>query len=99
MSGFTDKFIQDFIVDQRWKFIVKGLGVTLEVTLLALVFGVIIGLVVGIIRCAHDQQSAKERRGVRGAILNALNLICKVYVTVIRGTPVLVQLLIMYFII
>ncbi len=99
MSVFIDKFTQDFITDERWRFITKGLGVTLEVTLLALVFGTIIGLIVGIIRCAHDQQNANERRGVKGIILNALNLICKLYVTVIRGTPVLVQLLIMYFII
>ncbi len=99
MSSFIDRFTLDFITDDRWKFITKGLGVTLEVTALALVFGVIIGLVVGIIRCAHDQQSVNERRGVRGAVLNFLNLICRLYVTVIRGTPVLVQLLIMYFII
>lgn len=99
MNGFIDKFVQDFIVDERWKFIAKGLGVTLEVTALALIFGVIIGLVIGIIRCAHDQQSANERHGVKGTILNFLNLVCHVYVTVIRGTPALVQLLIMYFII
>ena len=99
MNGFTDKFVQDFIVDDRWKFIAKGLGVTFEVTALALIFGTIIGLIVGIIRCAHDQQSSNERRGVKGVLLNFLNLICQVYVTVIRGTPVLVQLLIMYFII
>ncbi len=99
MNSFIDKFTLDFITDDRWKFITKGLGVTLEVTALALIFGVIIGLVVGIIRCAHDQQNENERRGVRGAVLNFLNLICRIYVTVIRGTPVLVQLLIMYFII
>ncbi|MCR5595491.1 MAG: amino acid ABC transporter permease [Lachnospiraceae bacterium] len=99
MNGLIEKFTQDFIVDDRWKFITKGLGVTLEVTALALVFGVIIGLIIGIIRCAHDQQNANERRGVKGAILNFLNLICQLYVTVIRGTPALVQLLIMYFII
>ena len=99
MNGFIDDFVQDFIVDDRWKFIAKGLGVTLEVTALALIFGTIIGLIVGIIRCAHDQQSSNERRGVKGVLLNFLNLICQVYVTVIRGTPVLVQLLIMYFII
>ncbi|MBO4900925.1 MAG: amino acid ABC transporter permease [Lachnospiraceae bacterium] len=99
MNSFIDDFVQDFIVDDRWKFIAKGLGVTLEVTALALIFGTIIGLIIGIIRCAHDQQSVNERRGIAGVLLNFLNLISKVYVTVIRGTPVLVQLLIMYFII
>ena len=58
-----------------------------------------IGIVVGIVRCAHDQQTKNELRGVKGSVLKALNLICKVYVTVIRGTPALVQLLIMYFVI
>ena len=99
MTGFKEKFIQDFIVDNRWRFITKGLGVTLQVTILSLIFGTIIGLIIGIIRCAHDQQSDNEKRGVKGLILKLLNAICKLYVTIIRGTPTLVQLLIMYFVI
>ena len=99
MSDFTTKFYQDFIQDDRWKFIFKGLGVTLEVTVLALIFGTIIGTVIGIIRCANDQQSNSEKKGLSGFILKLLNLICRLYVTVIRGTPTLVQLLIMYFVI
>ena len=99
MSEFSRKFYQDFIQDNRWHFITDGLKITLLVTLLALLIGTIIGIVVGIIRCAHDQQTKNELRGVKGTILKALNLICKVYVTIIRGTPVLVQLLIMYFVI
>ncbi len=99
MSEFSRKFYQDFIQDNRWHFITDGLKITLLVTLLALLIGTIIGIVVGIIRCAHDQQTRNELRGVKGTILKALNLICKVYVTIIRGTPVLVQLLIMYFVI
>lgn len=99
MSNFREKFIQDFITDNRWHFIVDGLLVTLRVTAMALVIGVVIGMVVGIIRCAHDQQTKNERRGLRGFVINLLNLVCKIYVTIIRGTPSLVQLLIMYFII
>lgn len=99
MSEFTRKFYQDFIQDNRWHFITDGLKITLLVTLLALLIGTLIGIVVGIVRCAHDQQTKNELRGVKGAILKALNLICKVYVTIIRGTPALVQLLIMYFVI
>lgn len=99
MSEFSRKFYQDFIQDNRWHFITDGLKITLLVTLLALLIGTIIGIVVGIIRCAHDQQTKNELRGVKGTILKALNLICKVYVTIIRGTPALVQLLIMYFVI
>ena len=97
--SFKEKFVQDFIVDGRWHFITKGLATTLEVTILALIFGTIIGIIVGIIRCAYDQQTENEKRGVKGAVLKLLNLICQIYVTVIRGTPALVQLLIMYFVI
>ena len=99
MNSFTTKFYQDFIQDDRWKFIFKGLGVTLEVTILALIFGTIIGIIIGIIRCANDQQTENEKRGIKGVILKFLDLLCKLYVTVIRGTPALVQLLIMYFVI
>lgn len=99
MAGLKEKFIQDFIVDNRWHFITDGLKVTLEVTILALIMGTVIGMIVAIIRCAHDQQDSKDLRGIKGLPLRFLNLICKLYVTVIRGTPALVQLLIMYFIV
>ena len=99
MSSLGDKFYQDFIVDERWRFITNGLKITLIVTLFSLIIGVIIGVVIGIIRCAYDQQDKNERRGLRGFIVSVLNFIAQIYVTVIRGTPSLVQLLIMYFII
>ena len=99
MSSLGDKFYQDFIVDDRWRFITNGLKITLIVTLFSLIIGVIIGVVIGIIRCAYDQQDKNERRGLRGFIVSLLNFIAQIYVTVIRGTPSLVQLLIMYFII
>lgn len=99
MGNLSQKFIEDFIVDSRWHFITNGLIVTLEVTVLSLVFGSIIGLIVGIIRCAHDQQTKTEMSGIKGLLLKFLNIICKLYVTIIRGTPALVQLLIMYFVI
>ena len=99
MSEFTRKFYQDFIQDNRWHFITDGLKVTLIVTALALLIGVLIGMVVAIIRCAHDQQTANELRGAKGVLLKLLNLVCQIYITIIRGTPALVQLLIMYFII
>ncbi len=99
MENFKAKFIQDFIVDNRWQYITNGLKTTLIVTLLALVFGVIIGVVVAIVRCAHDQQDKEKMHGLGGVLLKVGNALCQVYVTVIRGTPVLVQLLIMYFIV
>ena len=98
MADLQQKFIQDFIVDDRWHFLTSGLAATLKITVFALIFGAILGLIVGIIRCAADQR-AFGSGGAGAFLLKALNLICRVYVTVIRGTPALVQLLIMYFVI
>ncbi len=88
---FFVKFYQAFIEKDRWLQYLKGVGTTLEVTALALAFGVILGVVVAIIRTAHDQQ----RPGNKNFFLGLLNLVCKIYVTIIRGTPMMVQMLIM----
>ena len=88
-------FYQAFIEGDRWIQYLKGVGTTLWVTALALVIGIILGVVVAIIRTAHDQQ----RPGNRNFFLGIINAICKVYVTIIRGTPMMVQLLIMGFVI
>ncbi|MCR5387688.1 MAG: amino acid ABC transporter permease [Lachnospiraceae bacterium] len=98
-NTFVEKFIFDFIEKDRWKFITGGLKITLIVTFFALVLGILIGMVVAIIRCAHDQQDKNKLKGFGAVILNIANAICRIYVTVIRGTPALVQLLIMYFIV
>ena len=92
---FYVKFFQAFIENNRWMQYVKGVGSTLMVTALALVIGVILGVLVAVVRTAHDQQ----RPGKHNPILGFFNGICQVYVTVIRGTPMLVQLLIMGFVI
>lgn len=88
-------FYQAFIEGDRWLQYLKGVGTTLWVTALALVIGIILGVVIAIIRTAHDQQ----RPGRRNFFLGLINWICKIYVTVIRGTPMMVQLLIMGFVI
>jgi len=88
-------FYQAFIEADRWQQYLQGVGRTLMVTALALVIGVILGVVVAVVRTAHDQQ----RPGKHNPILGVVNWVCKVYVTVIRGTPMLVQLLIMGFVI
>lgn len=92
---FYVKFYQAFIENNRWVQYLKGVGSTLMVTALALIIGVILGVLVAVIRTAHDQQ----RPGKRNPFLGIVNGICQVYVTVIRGTPMLVQLLIMGFVI
>ena len=92
---FYVKFYQAFIEADRWKQYLEGVGATLMVTALALLIGVVLGVVVAVIRTAHDQQ----RPGRKNPILGIFNGICQVYVTIIRGTPMLVQLLIMGFVI
>ena len=89
------KFCMAFLVGDRWKLYLKGLGNTLQLTVIALVLGVALGVVVAVVRSAHDQQ----RPGRRNPLLGLVNAVCKVYVTVIRGTPMMVQLLIMGFVI
>ena len=85
------KFYMAWFYKDRWTMYVDGLITTVQVTIMALIIGVILGVVVALIRTAHDQQ----RLGNRNPVLGIINLICKVYVTVIRGTPMMVQLLIM----
>ncbi len=91
------KFILDFVEKDRWRFITNGLQTTLIVTLGALIVGLIIGIFIAIIRTAHDQIGRKELRGPGGLALRFLNMLAKIYLTVIRGTPTLVQLLLLFF--
>ena len=86
---FQDKFYNNFIAEDRWKYIWDGLGVTLKVTFFAVLLGIVLGFLVAIVRSTYD----------RTGKLKLLNAICKLYLTVFRGTPVVVQLLIIYFVI
>ena len=98
-SGFEKliaDFRQTFVEADRWAALLKGVGVTLEITALALVLGVALGIIVAVIRSSHDQISGQHQKS---GLLLAANAICKLYLTVVRGTPVMVQLLIMYFVI
>ena len=85
------KFYRAWFEADRWKQYFEGLATTVQVTVMALIIGVILGVVVAMIRTAHDQQ----RLGRRNPFLGVVNFLCKVYVTIIRGTPMMVQLLIM----
>lgn len=89
LQSFQDRFDLNFIQDNRWKYIWDGLGVTLRVTFFAVIIGIVIGFLVAIVRSTYDKTGK----------LRILNWVCKVYLTVIRGTPVVVQLLIIYFVI
>lgn len=98
-QNLQDQFILNFVADNRWQFLWTGLKTTLIVTVLALCIGILLGTVLAMIRSMHDQIRPNPKESVPGAILVLLNGITKVYLTVIRGTPVVVQLLIMYYII
>lgn len=87
------KFIANFITDNRWKYFTDGLGTTFIVTIFAILLGVVLGLLIAVIRASADK-SDHPSWAVR-----FLNGVCKVYLTVIRGTPAMIQLLIMYYII
>ena len=90
-QDFYVKFYQAFLEADRWKQYLNGVGTTLLVTAMALALGILLGVIVAMIRTAHDQQMP----GHRNLLLGLLNAVGKVYTTVIRGTPMMVQLLIM----
>ena len=87
-----------FLFDDRYEYYIKGLGNTLLLTLTALLMGIVLGVVVAMVRSTWDKNSS-EMRGLSKAILRFFNSICNIYLTVIRGTPVLVQLMIWYFVV
>lgn len=98
-AGLKAQFILNFVDDNRWRYIWNGLGNTIKITILALVMGFVIGAVIAIIRASWDKNSASMRRGFGKSALAFGNWVCKLYLTVIRGTPVVVQLMIIYYII
>lgn len=89
LQDLQSRFINNFITDDRWKYLTDGLIVTLQITLCAVILGIVLGFLVAIVRSTHD----------RTGKLKILNALCNLYLTVIRGTPVVVQLLIIYFVI
>lgn len=88
-SSFTEKFYMNFIKDDRWLGLLNGLKVTIIVTLEAMLLGIIIGFLVALIRSYHEKTGK----------MKILNAICVVYLTIIRGTPSMIQILIMYLVV
>lgn len=89
MSSIADSFYRNFIEEDRWKYLWRGLGVTLTVTIFAVLIGVVLGFLIAIVRSTHDKTGR----------LRFLNFLCNIYITVIRGTPVVIQLMIIYFVV
>ena len=98
LEEFFYDLYKSFIFDDRYMMYVEGLGNTLLLTALALLMGIVLGVVVALIRATWDK-NGQEMRGAGKVLLGIINWICKVYLTVIRGTPVLVQLMIWYFVV
>lgn len=86
---FSHKLYTTFIVKDRWLYLVSGLKTTLIITFFAVILGMVLGFLIAVVRSTHDKKGK----------LKFLNLIAKIYLTIIRGTPVVVQLLIIYFVI
>lgn len=93
---FAEEFKQDFIDENRWQYLLKGLGTTLFITFFALLLGLVMGFVVAIVRSTHDKVCTTKGGHF---FLRVGNLISKIYLTIVRGTPTTVQLLIIYFVI
>ena len=87
--SFADEFYLNFIKDSRWKYLTDGLGNTLIITMGALILGIALGFLLALVRTTHDKTGK----------LGFLNGLARLYLTVIRGTPVVVQLMIIYFVV
>ena len=101
LIAFAEKFYSVMIDGDRYKFLIDGLKNTFTITFGALAIGIILGILVAAIRTSFDKnkEAMKLRGGVGYYVLAVLNAICKFYLTVTRGTPVVVQLMISYFVI
>ena len=93
MEDFKLKFIANFITDNRWKYFTNGSGTTYVVSFFAVILGVVIGVLIAVVRSSADKLDRPP------LVVKILNVICKLYLTVIRGTPAMIQLLIMYYIV
>ena len=93
------EFILNFIDKNRWRMLLTGLGNTLLIALLACLIGIVLGVVVAILRTTWDNAGSGMRKGPARLIFAFLNRLCLIYTTIIRGTPMVIQLLIMYYII
>lgn len=88
-ASFAEKFHDNFIKENRYMYLLKGLGNTLVITIFAVVIGIVLGFLIAIVRTNHDRNGG----------MTVLNAVCKAYLTIVRGTPVMIQLLIIYYVI
>lgn len=103
IEEFKKDFYLNFIKEDRWKYMARGLGTTLKITVIAVIIGLIIGVTVAVIRATYDKEHTTKYgslgQRIYQYVLSLLNFLCQVYLTVIRGTPTVIQLLIIYFVV
>lgn len=91
---------RNFISNNGWLAILKGLWITIQVAFFAAIIGIILGFLLGIIRSTYDRlKNTTSTSKILRALLSLANTLSKIYITLIRGTPAVVQLMIMYFVI
>ena len=100
-NSVCEKFMRCFVDNGYWKWLLEGLGKTLIITVFAVLIGFVFGVILATIRSSYDknEESLKLRGGLGYTLLKIANAICKAYITLIRGIPVVVQLMIWYFVI
>lgn len=100
-ANLKNEFDLNFIQGNRWEWLLDGLKNTLIITFFAVLIGILIGVIIAIVRSTYDKNKddLKKHKNLGYYLLTFFNSVCKIYLTIIRGTPVVVQLLIMYFII
>lgn len=100
-NSVCEKFMRCFVDNGYWKWLLEGLGKTLIITAFAVLIGFVFGVILATIRSSYDknEESLKLRGGLGYTLLKIANAICKAYITLIRGIPVVVQLMIWYFVI
>lgn len=98
-SGVQAEFTLNFLDKSRWKLLLTGLGNTLQISLLACLIGILLGVIIAVVRTSWESSVKFNRKSFGKSLLCVFNKICVLYTTVIRGTPMVIQLLIMYYII
>lgn len=97
-ADFKETFILNFIEEQRYLLLLEGIEATLIITLFAGIIGLVLGISIALIRYGYSEH-VSHHEGFKKKLFCAINFLAGVYLTVIRGTPVVVQLMIMYYII
>ena len=99
METLTREFTRTFITDNRWKVFLNGFENTLFITVIAALIGIAIGVVVSVVHYIAEDARKKKKKSLGRALIIILDKVLAAYVSIMRGTPLAIQLTIMAFII